>query len=104
MNVSMHFGLAVALCSAFHLTAANAADADNGKRLAERWCASCHVIGTNQKSSTTEAPPFSTVAKKPNFNSEALAFFLLEPHPKMADLGLSRTSAADLAAFIASQR
>jgi len=30
-------------------TAALAADADNGKRLAERWCASCHVVAPDQK-------------------------------------------------------
>lgn len=96
--------MAVVLCTALHLTAANAADAGNGKRLAERWCVSCHLIAPGQKSASTEAPPFSAIAKKPDFNAEAVAFFLLHPHPKMPDFGLSRDFAADLAAFIASQR
>ncbi len=104
MNVSMSFGLAVVLSAAFHVTVANAADADNGRRLSERWCASCHIVSTNQKSAVTDAPPFSAIAKKPNFSTDALAFFLLHPHPKMPDIGLSRDSAADLAAFISSQR
>ena len=33
-----------------------------------------------------------------------LALFLLHPHPKMPDLGLSRDAAADLVAYIARQR
>jgi mono/diheme cytochrome c family protein len=85
-------------------SAASAADAENGRRLAERWCAACHLISGEQKSTTTEAPPFSVVARKPDFSTQALAFFLLHPHPKMPDFGLSRDSADDLAAFIASQR
>lgn len=104
MNASTLFGLAVVMCTAFHLTPAKAADADNGKRLAERWCASCHLVQSGQTSASTEAPPFATVAKKPGFDAAALALFLLDPHPKMPDIGLSRSSAADLAAFIASQR
>ena len=104
MNVSRLFGFAVVLCTAVHLTPANAADADNGKRLAERWCVACHIVGASQKSATTDAPPFAVIAKKPDFNVGALALFLLDPHPKMPDIGLSRNSAADLAAYIASQR
>jgi mono/diheme cytochrome c family protein len=95
---------AVSGCSAFALSPAVAVDVDNGKRLAERWCASCHAVSASQKSSITEAPPFSEIARKPDFNSGALALFLLHPHPKMPDMGLSRDAAADLVAFIARQR
>ena len=84
--------------------AASAADADNGQRLAERWCMACHATSAAQKSSSTEAPPFSAVAGKPDFNASSLALFLLHPHPKMPDMGLSRDAAADLAAYIARQR
>jgi mono/diheme cytochrome c family protein len=81
------------------------ADADSGQRLAERWCASCHTISSTHKPSiTTEAPPFSAIAHKPNFDASAVALFLLYPHPKMPDLNLSRDAASDLAAFIATQR
>lgn len=105
MNVSRFFGLAAVLCIAVALTTpSDAADAENGKRLAQRWCVSCHIVDAGQKSATTDAPPFAVVAKKPEFNVGALAVFLLDPHPKMPDIGLSRVSAADLAAFIASQR
>ena len=82
--------------------AAFAADANNGERIARRWCAPCHVVASNQRGPTGEAPPFATVAAKPDFDAAKLAFFLLNPHPNMPDMSLSRTEAADLAAYIAS--
>lgn len=90
----------VAWCS---ISAATAADANNGKRLAERWCVSCHIVGPNQQSATTQAPPFSEIAKQTR-SSSTLAYFLLDPHPKMPDVGLSRSAADDIAAYIATQR
>jgi mono/diheme cytochrome c family protein len=86
--------------AALSVTSALAADADNGERLARRWCASCHVIAPDQRSAS-EAPPFATVARRPDFSTHALAFYLLHPHPKMPDMGLSRSAAEDLAAYIA---
>jgi len=35
------------------------------------------------------------------FDAAKIALFLLDPHPKMPDMGLSRSDAADLAAYIA---
>ena len=93
-------GLLVAAC--LTITPAFAADPDNGERLAQRWCAACHVVSATQRgSSTDQAPPFATIAKSPGFNAATIALFLLDPHPKMPDMGLSRTDAADLAAYIA---
>jgi mono/diheme cytochrome c family protein len=83
-------------------TAAAAADAMNGQRLAERWCASCHVVSSEQKQGNTQAPPFSEVAKKPHLDAPLIALFLLNPHPKMPDMTLSRIEAGDIAAYIAS--
>lgn len=83
---------------------AEAGDARTGRQLAERWCQSCHAIGANQAMAVTEAPPFATIARKSGFDEAKTATFLLEPHPKMPPIGLSRESAADLAAFIASQK
>jgi mono/diheme cytochrome c family protein len=79
------------------------ADADNGRRLAHRWCEACHVVSaTQRRMASDQAPPFSAIAKRPGFDAAKIAFFLLDPHPKMPDMGLSRTEAADLAAYIAS--
>jgi mono/diheme cytochrome c family protein len=75
---------------------------DEGERLARRWCVACHVVAANQRQVAGEAPPFATIASRPDFDAGKLALFLLDPHPKMPDMGLSRLEAADLAAYIAS--
>jgi mono/diheme cytochrome c family protein len=81
-----------------------AADAYNGSRLAKRWCASCHIVSSTQKKGSDAALSFAAMAQKPDFNAERLAFFLLEPHPKMPKMSLGRTEAQDIAAYIAQQR
>jgi mono/diheme cytochrome c family protein len=83
-------------------SASFAADVQHGATIARRWCSSCHVVASNQRQVTGEAPPFATIARKPDFDEHQLAFFLLDPHPKMPDMGLSRTDAGDLAAYIGS--
>ena len=81
-----------------------AADARQGERLARRWCASCHVVSVNQRRPTTDAAPtFAAIASKPDFNAAQVAMFLLDPHPKMPDMSLTRSEAADLAAYIQTQ-
>jgi mono/diheme cytochrome c family protein len=90
------------VAAALVMTPAYAADPDNGERLAQRWCAACHVVSATQRQTTTDqAPPFATIAKSPGFDASKVALFLLDPHPKMPDMGLSRSAAADLAAYIA---
>jgi mono/diheme cytochrome c family protein len=78
-----------------------AADPVHGQTLARRWCATCHVVAPNQQRATGEAPPFATIAKRPDFDATKLAYFLLDPHPKMPDMSLTRTEAADIVAYIA---
>lgn len=81
-----------------------AADANHGAELATRWCASCHLVDGGQKRASTDAPPFDAIADKSDFTAEKVAFFLLDPHPKMSNFPLSRNEAADLAAYIGSLR
>jgi mono/diheme cytochrome c family protein len=92
---------ALMLAATFGSTAALAADPNNGERLAQQWCIPCHVVASNQIVPTSEAPPFATIAGRHDFDAARLAFFLLEPHPKMPSMSLSRLEAADLAAYIA---
>jgi mono/diheme cytochrome c family protein len=82
-------------------TPAFAADPDHGETLVKRWCAACHLVAGDQKNATTEAPSFASVAKRPGFDEAKVAFFLLDPHPKMPNMELSRNEAADIAAYIA---
>lgn len=81
-----------------------AADAVQGSTLARRWCASCHVVSSTQRVEIDHSPSFASIAQRTDLSAEKLAFFLLEPHPKMPNMSLSRKEADDLAAYIAEQR
>ena len=81
-----------------------AADASNGGRLAERWCAACHVVSLDQRQAYSDAPPFAEIAKRPNFREGGVATFLLDPHAKMPNMNLTRFEAGDIAAYIATLR
>jgi mono/diheme cytochrome c family protein len=78
-----------------------AADADNGKRLAQQHCSPCHIIEPNQRQELADSPPFETIARKFGNSPESIAFAILAPHPRM-NVTLSRREAQDLAAYIAS--
>ena len=79
---------------------AAAADAINGQRLVELWCASCHVVTTAQRQAYADAPPFEEIAKRSEFSESGTVRFLLDPHAKMPNMNLSRAEAADIAAYI----
>jgi mono/diheme cytochrome c family protein len=81
---------------------ARAADIDHGEQLARRWCAPCHVVTADQRQSTSEATPFTAIARKPDFDPNRLALFLLDSHPKMPNMSLTRPEIADIAAYIGS--
>src|SRR5262245_2067704 len=81
---------------------AAAADAQRGKALAQRWCAECHLVTSDQARANADVASFASVARRPGFDAGQLVLFLLDPHPKMPNLSLTRVEAADLAAYIAS--
>jgi len=94
-----------ALMTGWQVEAAVAADAGHGKDLAQRWCAACHAVVAAPQPPMTDVPPsFVSIARRPDFDVSRLAYFLLDPHPKMPNMGLSRSEATDLAAYIASLR
>jgi mono/diheme cytochrome c family protein len=76
-----------------------AADADNGKRLAETRCATCHIVWPGERRVVTDAPPFETIARKYAANPDTLAFSIINPHPRM-NVTLTRREAQDVAAYI----
>jgi mono/diheme cytochrome c family protein len=82
-------------------TSALAADPDHGETLVRRWCVECHLVAADQKAATTDAPSFASIAKRPGFEPAKVEFFLRDPHPKMPNMTLGRTEAADIAAYIA---
>jgi mono/diheme cytochrome c family protein len=96
--------LLLTMVSGFGASSALAADADHGADLAKRWCATCHVVANGQTQASADVPSFASVAHRPDFSPERLAFFLLDPHPKMPNFPLSRTEATDIAAYIGTLR
>ncbi len=92
--------VAVALVGA-HSAYALPADPAHGEELAKRWCAACHVVSADQKQGADTVPAFATIAKKPGFEADKISRFLMDPHPKMPDMQLSREEAKDLGAYIA---
>ena len=79
-------------------------DADNGLSLAQRWCVSCHFVASEQSKGSDATPSFASIAQSADFNAEKLAYFLLNPHPVMPNMSLSRDAARDIAAYIARLR
>ena len=100
----MNIRYSVILVATIAATSALAADPDHGETLVKRWCAGCHLVAADQKAATTEAPPFASIAKRPNFDAAKIASVLLDPHPKMPNMELSRDETADIAAYIATLR
>lgn len=98
--MNIRAALFAALVVLLQLSPALAADVDHGQQLARRWCAACHVVAPDQGQTSTEALPFAAIARKPDFDEGRLATFLLDPHPKMPDMSLTKIEAADLAAYI----
>lgn len=92
------------LAASMYVSRALAADPDHGADLAKRWCAACHAVTSEQKQASADVPAFVSIARRPDFSQEKLAFFLLDPHPKMPNFPLSRTEAGDIAAYIGALR
>ena len=78
--------------------------ADRGKVIAQRWCAECHVVAPDQKSAKADLPSFAAIASKRPPGAVPLDTFLMNPHPRMPDMQLTRTEVADLVAYIRTQR
>lgn len=72
-----------------------------GRRLAEAWCSSCHVIGPGASGPASDAvPTFPSVARMPSTTGMSLRAFLLTPHARMPDIQMSREQTDDVVAYI----
>jgi mono/diheme cytochrome c family protein len=78
-----------------------AGDAQKGGVIAKRWCASCHVVSKDQTSAVADAPSFFDIAQR-RTDRKALSNFLVDPHPPMPDMHLSRKEIDDLVSYIRS--
>jgi mono/diheme cytochrome c family protein len=96
------FSVALALTLSGILGGASAQNADNGRRLSERWCAECHAISPAPGKSRAQS--FAAIAAKETISTEMIASFLRLPHATMPNLPLRGNDAQDIAAFIMSMK
>jgi mono/diheme cytochrome c family protein len=109
MGASLRYIQVLAMAAAFlagspAMAADAKPDAKHGGDLAKRWCSSCHLVESDQKQADADVPSFGAIAHRSDFTAEKVAFFLLDPHPKMPNFFLTRTEATDVAAYIGSLR
>lgn len=96
--VSLHIAL-------FAISSACAQDIASGKRIAERWCSSCHVVEPGQHRVPNDAvPSFPAIARMNSTTKMSLAAFLSTSHEPMPNMVLSRAEIADISAYILSLR
>jgi len=76
-----------------------------GQRIAETWCANCHLVGTRSTGPATDtAPSFVSIARRPSTTTISLRAFLQSPHRQMPNYQLSRAETDDVIAYILSLR
>lgn len=79
--------------------------ADDGRALAERFCSSCHLVGSASDVTVPTGPAtFRWIANKPGQTAQRIADALIAPHPPMPDMQLSRAEIQDLIAYIDTMR
>ena len=92
--------IALAICLG-HTSIAYAAsgNAEAGRQLVMRSCSSCHAT-ESAKTATDNAPPFAAVAKTNRERPAWIRGWLMEPHPPMPNISLSRQQIDDIVAYL----
>lgn len=79
-------------------------DAAAGRDLAERWCSSCHMVAPDQLRASADAPTFMEIAQAVGDDFAVIEGFLIDPHPPMPDLSLTRLEIRNVIAYFATLR
>ena len=75
----------------------------NGLERSKLWCAHCHVVEPGSETAAqSDVPTFQSIAERPGQTVEKSENGILQPHPPMPDLQLSREEIRDLALYIMS--
>lgn len=82
----------------------NTGNADNGRKIAERLCASCHGLDARPSAGTSSADimSFREIAAQHKVSREYLAGAIIVPHPAMPDTSLNLAEIRDVIAYIMS--
>jgi cytochrome c len=75
-----------------------------GHKIAQQYCAECHVIAPNGKRGWTDAPAFDAIANQRGTTPQSLITFIERPHMHMVNTGRPTEEAADIAAYILTLR
>lgn len=80
-------------------------DAANGERLVRKLCVNCHQVAPDSGDPVlADVPGFREVANRPGMTREAIETFVLNPHPPMPQVQLTRDELSDISAYIMSLR
>ena len=102
----METRLAYAAAALFSLLAAGSSvaaqgSAEAGKRLAQQWCASCHQVEPGAPAKDA-APPFASLGVQKGKDPGWIRAWLINPHPPMQGISLSRQQIDDIVAYLQS--
>lgn len=103
MRLVRIFVAAAALGAANPAAAQQQPNARVGERLARQWCASCHLVASDQRTPAPDtAPPFASIAARPGATPGALRTIIQMPYPRMPQIALTRDEVEHLIAYILS--
>jgi len=83
---------------------AQSASVSEGRQIAQKTCATCHVIIANGPASWTDAPSFESIANRPGITQRWLADFVQKPHMHMLMDQYTPAQANAVALYILSLR
>jgi len=85
------------------LTVRESVEAQQGRELARLWCKHCHLVEPEGSGYVqSNVPTFAEIANRPDQSAEQIKLFLVDPHPPMPNLNLSRDEIQNLATYILS--
>jgi mono/diheme cytochrome c family protein len=87
----------LAICAGYSPAVCAAGNADAGRQLVMRSCASCHATAVAET-----VPPFSAIAKTNKERPAWVRSWLMSPHPPMPNIPLSRQQIDDIIAYLSS--
>ena len=89
----------VVILVASPVASAERGDAQAGRELVNRSCVSCHAASGVSRASDA-APPLSFLARDNRYRSAFVRGWLMEPHPPMPGIPLSRQQINDIVAYL----
>ena len=79
--------------------------AEDGKVLAGKLCGGCHLTGTERNGAAPVGPPpFVSIANRAGQTAERIEGALIQPHPPMPDMQLTKEEMRDIIAYLDTMR